>query len=61
MLELGPGASSRRVSEGTVPALVVASVVVVTRARLPRFVAWGYLAATVVAFIAYFPFRQIPS
>jgi hypothetical protein len=30
------------------------------RSKLPSFVTVAYLAALVVGFVAYFPFRQIP-
>ena len=41
-----------------VPALAIATAV--TLRRLPRLVTWGYLAAMAAAFVAYFPFRQVP-
>jgi predicted membrane-bound dolichyl-phosphate-mannose-protein mannosyltransferase len=43
-----------------IPALAILTAVFLLRARLPSLVTWGYLAASAVAFIAYFPFRQIP-
>jgi 4-amino-4-deoxy-L-arabinose transferase-like glycosyltransferase len=43
-----------------IPALAAATAVFLVDARLPRAVLWGYIAVTVVAFVAYFPFRQIP-
>lgn len=43
-----------------VPAVAIMIAIFLTRLRLPAFVRWGYLAAYVVGFIAYFPFRQIP-
>ena len=43
-----------------VPALAVATALTLRRSGLPRFVTVGYVAAYVVAFAAYFPFRQIP-
>ena len=30
------------------------------RAKMPSIVMWGYMAASVLVFIAYFPFRIIP-
>jgi predicted membrane-bound dolichyl-phosphate-mannose-protein mannosyltransferase len=43
-----------------IPALAVAVALLLLRSGLPRFVAWGYLAAFALAAIAYYPFRQIP-
>ena len=43
-----------------VPALAVGVALLLQRSRLPRAVTWVYLAAFVVAFVAYFPFRQLP-
>jgi predicted membrane-bound dolichyl-phosphate-mannose-protein mannosyltransferase len=43
-----------------VPAIAAAIAILLVRARLPRFVLWGFVAAYVVGFAAYFPFRQIP-
>ena len=43
-----------------VPGLAIATTVLLTRANLPRLVAWGYLAAMAVVFVASFPFRQVP-
>ncbi len=42
------------------PALAVAVAIFLSRSGLPRFVAWGYIAAYALGFIAYFPFRQLP-
>lgn len=43
-----------------VPALAVAVAILLHRSGLPRFVMWGFIAAFVAGFAAYFPFRQIP-
>jgi dolichyl-phosphate-mannose-protein mannosyltransferase len=43
-----------------VPAIAIATALLLQRARLPRPVQWGFLAAYVAGFIAYFPFRQVP-
>jgi len=43
-----------------VPAIAAAIAILLARARLPRFVLWGFVAAYVIGFAAYFPFRQIP-
>jgi hypothetical protein len=43
-----------------VPALSVAVAMLLTRASLPRLVPFGYLICTLWAFLAYFPFRQVP-
>jgi 4-amino-4-deoxy-L-arabinose transferase-like glycosyltransferase len=43
-----------------IPALAVAAALLLRRSGLPRFVALGYVVAFMAAFVAYFPFRQIP-
>jgi predicted membrane-bound dolichyl-phosphate-mannose-protein mannosyltransferase len=43
-----------------VPALAVAVALLLTRIKLPRAGQVGYLAALGWAFLAYFPFRQLP-
>lgn len=43
-----------------VPALGAAIALLLLRAGLPRIVLWGYVAAYVLGFAAYFPFREIP-
>jgi dolichyl-phosphate-mannose-protein mannosyltransferase len=43
-----------------VPALAVATALTLRKSGLPRFVTAGYLVAFMAAFVAYFPFRQIP-
>lgn len=43
-----------------IPPLAVATALLLRRSGLPRFVTAGYVAAFCVAFVAYFPFRQIP-
>jgi predicted membrane-bound dolichyl-phosphate-mannose-protein mannosyltransferase len=43
-----------------VPALAIAVALLLSRSGLPRFVAWGFVAAFALGFLAYFPFRQIP-
>ena len=43
-----------------IPALAVATALMLRRSGLPRLVTFGYLAALVATFVSYFPFRQIP-
>ena len=43
-----------------VPAAAIGIALLLTRAGLPRAVLWGFLAAYLIGFAAYFPFRQIP-
>lgn len=43
-----------------VPALGAAVALLLLRSGLPRVVMWGYVAAYVLGFAAYFPFREIP-
>jgi 4-amino-4-deoxy-L-arabinose transferase-like glycosyltransferase len=42
------------------PAVAAATALLLARSGLPRVILWGYLAAYVAGFLAYFPFRQIP-
>ena len=44
-----------------VPALGVGVALLLLRAGLPRPVRWGFVLAYAAGFIAYFPFRQIPT
>lgn len=44
----------------TIPAIAVAMVLLLMRSGMPKPVRWGLIAAYVVGFIAYYPFRQIP-
>jgi 4-amino-4-deoxy-L-arabinose transferase-like glycosyltransferase len=44
----------------TVPGLAVLVSAFLIHGRLPRAVVWGFLGVTILAFIAYFPFRQVP-
>jgi 4-amino-4-deoxy-L-arabinose transferase-like glycosyltransferase len=43
-----------------IPAIAIGIGLLLTRAGLPRPVRWGYLAAYLIGFAAYFPFRQVP-
>jgi predicted membrane-bound dolichyl-phosphate-mannose-protein mannosyltransferase len=43
-----------------VPALAVATAILLRRGGLPRAVTWGFVGAYALGFVAYFPFRQIP-
>jgi len=43
-----------------IPALAVATALLLRRSRLPRFVTIGYLLVFIAGVAAYFPFRQIP-
>jgi len=43
-----------------VPAIAIAIALLLLRGGLPRPVRWGFLAAYVLGFVAYFPFRQVP-
>ena len=43
-----------------VPGLAVLVAAFLIHGRLPRAVVWGFLVVTIVAFVAYFPFRQVP-
>ena len=43
-----------------VPAVAVATARLLDRSRLPSVARWVFLAAFAVAFLAYFPFRQLP-
>ena len=43
-----------------IPAVAIAVAILLQRARLPRLVSWGFVAAFALGVVAYFPFRQIP-
>jgi predicted membrane-bound dolichyl-phosphate-mannose-protein mannosyltransferase len=43
-----------------VPALAIAVALLIARANLPRVVSVGYVVGVGLAFVAYFPFRQLP-
>jgi dolichyl-phosphate-mannose--protein O-mannosyl transferase len=43
-----------------IPALAVGLAILLTRAGLPAFVRWGFLALYVLGFVALYPFRQVP-
>jgi 4-amino-4-deoxy-L-arabinose transferase-like glycosyltransferase len=43
-----------------VPAIAMAVAILLTRSGLPRFILTGFVAAYVLGFVAYFPFRSIP-
>jgi dolichyl-phosphate-mannose-protein mannosyltransferase len=43
-----------------VPAVAAAIALLLLRGGLPRLVVWGFVAAYLAGWIAYFPFRQIP-
>jgi dolichyl-phosphate-mannose-protein mannosyltransferase len=43
-----------------VPAAAVGVVLLLTRAGLPRPIRWGFMAAYLVGFAVFFPFKQIP-
>ena len=43
-----------------IPALAVATALLLRRSGLPRFVTVGYVVVFLAGFVAYFPFRQIP-
>ena len=42
------------------PGLAILTAIFLLRAKLPSILTWGYLAASVLVFVAYFPFRVIP-
>jgi dolichyl-phosphate-mannose-protein mannosyltransferase len=43
-----------------IPALAVATALLLRRSGLPTFVTFGYVVVFLAGFVAYFPFRQIP-
>jgi dolichyl-phosphate-mannose--protein O-mannosyl transferase len=43
-----------------VPGLALLTAALLEHGRFPRPVRWGYVAAAVVAFLAWFPFREVP-
>ena len=43
-----------------VPGLALLTAGLLVHARLPRFVTWGYVLVAAVAFLASFPFREVP-
>jgi dolichyl-phosphate-mannose-protein mannosyltransferase len=43
-----------------VPAAAIGIALLLIKAGLPRPIRWGFLAAYLVGFVAYFPFRQVP-
>jgi len=43
-----------------IPALAIALTTLLLRSGLPKFVAYGMIVLYAIAFVAYFPFRQIP-
>ncbi|HLF49570.1 MAG TPA: glycosyltransferase family 39 protein, partial [Methylomirabilota bacterium] len=44
----------------SIPGLAVLTAALLVHGRFPRLVVWGYVTAAIVAFVAYFPFRQVP-
>lgn len=43
-----------------IPAVAAGAALLLTRSGLPRPILWGFLAAYIAGFVAYFPFRQLP-